>query len=59
MDQIETEINNLNLKIDAIEQLLDKEYEEWTPKERFGNHEQLRKEGKEAAQEERGAAQRH
>jgi hypothetical protein len=46
MEQIETEINNLNLKIDAIEQLLDKEYEEWTVKEKrkFGNHEQLRNE---------------
>jgi hypothetical protein len=32
MDQIATEISNLNLKIDAIEQLLDKDYEEWTQK---------------------------
>jgi hypothetical protein len=32
MDQIATEISNFNLKIDAIEQLLDKDYEEWTQK---------------------------
>jgi len=45
MDQITTEINKLDLKIDAIEQLLEKSYEEWTFKEKqkFGNHEQLRK----------------
>ena len=49
MDQLEAEINNLALKIDAIEQLLEKDYEEWTPKEKqkFGNHEQLREEKKE------------
>ena len=45
MEQIANEISNLNLKIDAIEQLLDKDYEEWTQKEKqkFGNHDQLRK----------------
>lgn len=44
MDQIATEINNLTLKIDAIEQLLEKDYEYWTLKEKqkFGNHDQLR-----------------
>ena len=45
MDQITTEINKLNLKIDAIEQLLKKPFKAWTEgeKEEFGNHEQLRK----------------
>jgi hypothetical protein len=45
MDKIEIEINKINLKIDEIELLLEKNYEEWTPKEiqKFGNHEQLRK----------------
>ncbi len=45
MDKIEIEINKINLKIDEIELLLEKDYEEWTPKEiqKFGNHEQLRK----------------
>jgi exonuclease VII large subunit len=45
MDLIATEISKLNTKLDAIEQLLEKDYEEWTPKEKqkFGNHEQLRK----------------
>ena len=49
MNEIEAEISNLALKIDAIEQLLEKDYEEWTPKEKqkFGNHEQLREEKKE------------
>jgi hypothetical protein len=45
MDQIATEIGKINTKIDAVEQLLDKDYEDWTlrEKEKFGNHEQLRK----------------
>ena len=45
MDETATEISKLNDKLDAIEQLLEKDYEEWTPKEKqkFGNHEQLRK----------------
>jgi hypothetical protein len=45
MDKLEIEINKINLKIDEIELLLEKDYEEWTPKEiqKFGNHEQLRK----------------
>ena len=45
MDQIATEINKLSLKIDAIEQLLETDYEKWTPneKQKFGNHKQLRK----------------
>ena len=48
MDQITTEINKLNLKIDAIEQLLKKPFKAWTEgeKEEFGNHEQLREERK-------------
>ena len=45
MDKIETEIDKLGTKIEAIEDLLDKDYEEWTLKEKqkFGNHEQLRR----------------
>ena len=45
MDQITTEINKLNLKIDAIEQLLKKPFGAWAEgeKEEFGNKEQLRK----------------
>ena len=45
MDKIETEIDKLGTKIEAIEDLLDKDYEEWTLKEKqmFGNHEELRK----------------
>ncbi len=46
MEQISTEINQLNTKINDIEQLLGKDFEEWTATERnkFGNHAQLRKE---------------
>ena len=46
MDQIANEINKLAAKLDAVEQLLDKDYEDWTQKEKqaYGNHEQLRKE---------------
>ena len=45
MNETATEISKLNTKLDAIEQLLEKDYEEWTLKEKqkFGNHEQLRK----------------
>ncbi|KAJ2986604.1 hypothetical protein HDV02_006647, partial [Globomyces sp. JEL0801] len=45
MDETATEISKLNTKLDVIEQLLEKDYEEWTSKEKqkFGNHEQLRK----------------
>jgi hypothetical protein len=45
MDEIETEISKLNTEIVAIKELLEKDYEEWTPKEqrRFGNYDQLRK----------------
>ena len=45
MDKIETDINKINLKIDEIELLLEKDFEVWTSKEiqKFGNHEQLRK----------------
>ena len=53
MDQITTEINKLSVKIDAIEQLLEKDYEEWPLKEKqkFGNHEQLREERKQLREE--------
>jgi predicted ATPase len=45
MDQTATEISKLNTRLDAIEKLLEKDYEEWTLKEKqkFGNHKQLRK----------------
>jgi Cdc6-like AAA superfamily ATPase len=48
MDETATEISKLNTKLDAIEQLLEKDYEKWTLKEKqiFGNHEQLREERK-------------
>ncbi|KAJ2984741.1 hypothetical protein HDV02_000929, partial [Globomyces sp. JEL0801] len=48
MDQITTEINKINSKIDAIEQQLKKPFKAWTEgeKEEFGNHEQLREERK-------------
>ncbi|KAJ2992248.1 hypothetical protein HDV02_003179 [Globomyces sp. JEL0801] len=48
MDQITTEINKFNSKIDAIEQQLKKPFKAWTEgeKEGFGNHEQLREERK-------------
>ena len=48
MEQTATEISKLNTKLDAIEQLLEKGYEEWTlkDKQKFGNHEQLREERK-------------
>jgi hypothetical protein len=38
-----TEISKLNTKLDAMEQLLEQDYEEWTRKEKqkFGNHKQL------------------
>jgi len=46
MDEIESKITSLELKIDEIEHLLDKDFEEWTTgnKNKYGNHEQLRKE---------------
>ena len=45
MEQLTAEINKVSTKIDAIEVLLEKDFEEWTLKEKqkFGNHEQLRK----------------
>jgi hypothetical protein len=54
MDLISTEISKLNTKLDAIEQLLEKDYEEWTAKERqkFGNHKQLRKKEKQLRKKE-------
>lgn len=44
MDEIESKITSLELKIDEIEHLLDKDFEEWTTgnKNKYGNHEQLR-----------------
>jgi hypothetical protein len=53
MDRIETEINNLTLKIDAIEQLLKKPFKEWTEeeKEEFESKEQLREERKQLREE--------
>ena len=53
MDVTANEISKLNSKLDAIEQLLEKDYEEWTLKEKqkFGNHEQLREERKQLREE--------
>ena len=46
MQEVTAEINKVSAKVDAIEVLLEKDYEEWNQKEKqkFGNHEQLRKE---------------
>jgi len=46
MEEVKLEIKSINLKINAIEQLLEKDYEDWNTKEKnkYGNHEQLRKE---------------
>ena len=46
MDKLEIEINKITLKIDEIEDLQEKDYEEWTSNEmkKFGNHDQLREE---------------
>jgi hypothetical protein len=54
MEQLTAEINKVSTKIDAIEQLLEKDYEEWTLKEnqKFGNHEQLREERKQLREKE-------
>jgi hypothetical protein len=43
---IETQISLLNSQLQRLEELLEKDFEQWTLKERnqFGSHEQLRKE---------------
>jgi chromosome condensin MukBEF ATPase and DNA-binding subunit MukB len=48
MDETAMEISKLNTRLDAIVELLEKDYEEWTLKEKqkFGNHEQVREEKK-------------
>ena len=46
MEKLEKEIAQIIAKIDEVELLLEKDYKEWTQKEKlkFGNHEILRKE---------------
>ena len=45
MEKVEKEIAQITAKIDEVELLLEKDYKEWTQKEKlkFGNHEILRK----------------
>ena len=58
--QVETEINELKLKIDEIEQMLKKPFKEWTEGEieEFGTKEQLRDESRQLRRKEEQAAQR-
>ena len=53
MDEIESEIKKINLKIDEIELKLKKSFKFWTEeeKEEFGNHELLRIEEKQLMKE--------
>jgi hypothetical protein len=46
MDEILTEIKNVNSKMNAVDQLLKKPFKTWSEEEKdeFGNHEFLRKE---------------
>ena len=55
MDKLTAEIDKVSAQINAIEQLLDKDYKQWTQKEKqkFGNHTQLREERKQLRDKEK------